>query len=98
MELIDIESVTGLVRRLNEKREEKLVVIVDNTFASPYAQRPLTMGADFVVHSLTKHISGFGATMGGVVVGPRARETDLLLVRKDYGGSISPDAAWHILA
>ncbi len=99
MELIDIEAVASLVRRLNASRSEgqKIVTVVDNTFASPYAQRPLTLGVDFVVHSLTKHISGFGATMGGVVVGPRSSETDLLLIRKDYGGSLSPDAAWHIL-
>lgn len=99
MELIDIEQVVAVVKRINESRspEERIVTIVDNTFASPYAQQPILLGIDFVVHSLTKHISGFGATMGGVVVGPRSAETDLLLVRKDYGGSIAPDAAWHIL-
>ncbi|HXH60836.1 MAG TPA: aminotransferase class I/II-fold pyridoxal phosphate-dependent enzyme, partial [Fimbriimonadaceae bacterium] len=99
MEIIDIEGVVGLVKRINKGRkdEERIVTIVDNTFASPYAQRPLTLGVDFVVHSLTKHISGFGATMGGAVIGPRAAETDLLLYRKDFGGSMTPDAAWHIL-
>ncbi|MDI9641279.1 aminotransferase class I/II-fold pyridoxal phosphate-dependent enzyme [Kamptonema cortianum] len=99
MELIDIEAIASLVANINLQRkpEEKIVTVLDNTFASPYAQRPITMGIDFVVHSLTKHIGGFGATMGGVVVGPRTSETDLLLYRKDFGGSLSPDAAWHIL-
>lgn len=99
MEIIDIVAVCTMVEEINAGRPvgEKIVTIVDNTFASPYAQRPLTMGVDFVVHSLTKHIGGFGATMGGVVVGPRSAETDMLLYRKDFGGSISPDAAWHIL-
>ena len=99
MELIDIEAVAGLAAELNSSRpkEERIVTVMDNTFASPYAQRPLTIGVDFVVHSLTKHISGFGASMGGAVVGPRAVETDLLLFRKDYGGSMAPDTAWHIL-
>lgn len=99
MELIDIDKVVEIVAEANEGRapENRVVTIVDNTFASPYGQRPLTMGIDFVLHSLTKHLGGFGATMGGVVVGPRARETDLLLYRKDFGGSLSPDAAWHIL-
>lgn len=99
MELIDIEAVAALAREVNEGRSEddRIVTVVDNTFASPYSQRPLTLGADFVVHSLTKHISGFGASMGGAVVGPRSAETDLLLFRKDYGGSIAPDTAWHIL-
>ena len=99
MELVDIAAVVALTKRLNAGRppEDKVVTVIDNTFASPYAQRPLTFGVDFVVHSLTKHISGFGASMGGVVVGPRSAETDLLLFRKDYGGSIAPDTAWHIL-
>ncbi len=99
LELIDIEAVVRLVKTVNETRPEgeKLVTIVDNTFSSPYGQRPLTMGIDLVVHSLTKHIGGFGATMGGAVIGPRSKETDLLVFRKDFGGSLSPDAAWHIL-
>ncbi|MBX3115459.1 MAG: aminotransferase class I/II-fold pyridoxal phosphate-dependent enzyme [Fimbriimonadaceae bacterium] len=99
MELVDIEAVTSLVKRLNVDRKEdrKIVTVIDNTFASPYAQRPIEMGVDFVVHSLTKHIGGFGATMGGVVIGPSSSETNLLLYRKDFGGSLSPDAAWHIL-
>ncbi|MCH7540121.1 MAG: PLP-dependent transferase [Proteobacteria bacterium] len=99
MEIIDIEAVVRTVGKVNESRgeDERVVTILDNTFASPFGQRPLTMGIDFVVHSLTKHIGGFGATMGGVVVGPRSAETELLLYRKDFGGSIAPDAAWHIL-
>ncbi|MCW5938982.1 MAG: aminotransferase class I/II-fold pyridoxal phosphate-dependent enzyme [Fimbriimonadaceae bacterium] len=99
MELVDLEAVAGLVRQLNADRPEdrRIYTVIDNTFASPYAQRPLTHGIDFVVHSLTKHVSGFGATMGGAIVGPRRFETDLLLYRKDFGGSMTPDAAWHIL-
>lgn len=98
MELIDIEAIVEVARKVNSKRkpEDHIVVIVDNTFASPFGQRPLAMGVDFVVHSLTKHIGGFGTTMGGVVIGPRVKETDLLLFRKDFGASLSPDAAWHI--
>lgn len=99
MELVDIRAVVELVREINAERDEsdQIVTVVDNTFASPYAQRPLEFGIDFVVHSLTKHIGGFGATMGGVVIGPKKKEKDLLLYRKDFGGSLSPDAAWHIL-
>ncbi len=99
LELIDLAGIAQLVAEANADRaeEERIVTIVDNTFASPYAQRPIEHGIDYVVHSLTKHISGFGATMGGVVIGPRKSETDLLLYRKDFGGSMTPDAAWHIL-
>ncbi len=99
MDLIDIEKVVNLAKEINKKRseEEKIVTILDNTFATPFCQRPLTMGIDFVVHSMTKNIGGFGADMGGVVIGSRKKETELLLFRKDFGGSLSPKAAWDIL-
>jgi len=100
MNLVDIELVVRIASEANENRapEKRIAVVMDNTFASPFCQRPLDAGVDFVVHSLTKHISGFGADMGGAVIGPRSAETDLLLFRKDFGGSISPKAAWAILA
>lgn len=99
LELIDIEAVSKLIREENENRNEgeRIVSVMDNTFATPFCQRPLTMGVDFVVHSLTKNLGGFGADMGGAVIGSRAKETDLLLFRKDFGGSLSPKAAWQIL-
>lgn len=99
MTLVDIRALVGFVKAENGNREpeKKVVTVIDNTFASPYGQRPLTMGVDYVVHSLTKHIGGFGCSMGGAVIGPRKTETNLLLYRKDFGGSLSPDAAWHIL-
>ncbi len=99
MELIDLQGVAQIVQEVNSTRpeEDHVVSIIDNTFASPFGQRPITQGIDFVVHSLTKHIGGFGATMGGLVVGPKKSESNLLVYRKDFGGSLSPDAAWHIL-
>lgn len=99
MELIDICAVVDVVRRINDSRseEDRIVTIVDNTFATPFCQRPLSCGIDYVVHSLTKNLCGFGTTMGGAVIGPRSMETNLLLFRKDFGGSISPRAAWEIL-
>lgn len=99
MELVDMEALVGLVKKINKKRpaDRKLMTVVDNTFASPFGQRPITFGIDLVLHSLTKHIGGFGCTMGGVVVARKEFESDLLVYRKDFGGSLSPDAAWHIL-
>lgn len=99
LELIDIQRVAEEVNRINKKRNEadKIVCIVDNTFATPFCQRPITLGMDFVVHSLTKNIGGFGADLGGAVIGPRSKETDLLIYRKDFGGSIPPKAAWDFL-
>lgn len=97
--LIDIAAVRAVVDRLNRGRApaEQIRIVVDNTFASPYCQRPLELGADVVCHSLTKAIGGFGTDMGGAVIGPRWLHDPLVLYRKDWGGVLSPQAAWHIL-
>ncbi len=73
-------------------------VVVDSTFASPIATRPLDLGADFVVHSLTKYIGGHGDAMGGAVLGCRA-DLDALNLEAmvHYGGVLSPFNAWLIL-
>ncbi len=99
LELIDIPAIRGVVEHANKGRkpEERISIVVDNTFATPYCQRPLTLGAHVVVHSLTKGIGGFGTDMGGVVIGPESLRNLLLLYRKDYGGVLGPKAAWNIL-
>jgi methionine-gamma-lyase len=63
MEVVDIQAVAVLAHRYGRK------VAVDNTFASPYCQRPLLLGADLVVHSATKYLNGHGNGLGGVVIG-----------------------------
>ena len=100
MDIIDLAALAGRLREINENRtaEERIWLVVDNTFSTPFGQRPLEHGADFVVHSLTKGISGFGTDMGGVVIGPASHHTDLLLYRKDFGAVLSPRAAWSIMA
>ncbi len=99
LELIDIAGVVGIIRAENKKRkpEDRIYVVVDNTFATPFCQRPLTLGADFVVHSLTKNIGGFGTDMGGAVIGPKWSRDQLLLYRKDFGGVLGTKSAWTIL-
>ena len=99
LELIDIEAICKTVKKINATRDEdkKIYVVVDNTFASPVCQRPLEFGADFVVASLTKHISGFGTDMGGIVIGPKSFFTKLMLYRKDFGGVLSGRHAWPFL-
>lgn len=99
MELIDIDKVVELVRRHNRQRtpSHRIFTAVDNTFASPFCQRPLEHGVDFVVESLTKGLCGFGTDMGGVVVGPRWSYDPLLMYRKDFGGVLSAKSAWPIL-
>lgn len=99
MELIDISRVVDVARKHNRNRTKahRIFTAVDNTFASPFCQRPLELGVDFVVESLTKGLCGFGTDMGGVVVGPRWSYDSLLMYRKDFGGVLSAKSAWPIL-
>lgn len=99
LELIDIRAVVEEVKKANKRRskERKIFVIIDNTFASPYCQRPLEFGVDFIIASLTKNICGFGTDMGGVVVGPKWSYDILLLCRKDFGGALAAKSAWPLL-
>ena len=96
LRLIDIAAIRELVNQVNHDRspEKQLRIVVDNTFATPFCQRPLTHGADFAVHSLTKDIGGFGTDMGGAVIGSQKFYSPLLLYRKDFGGVLSPKSAW----
>lgn len=91
LELIDIAAVSAVCRK------RKVTSVVDNTFATPFCQRPLTLGADVVCHSLTKNICGFGTDMGGAVISKRDLESEFLLYRKDFGGVLSSKNAWPIL-
>lgn len=98
LEIIDLEEVRKIVDEVNKNRSEnKIYIVVDNTFATPYCQRPLDHGADFVVHSLTKGIGGFGTDMGGVVIAPMKYRDLLLLYRKDFGAVLSTKSAWTVL-
>lgn len=73
-------------------------VAVDSTYATPLATRPLELGADFVVHSLTKYIGGHGDAMGGAVIG-RTQDLDALNLEATvhFGAVLSPFNAWLIL-
>jgi len=99
LEQIDIAALRAVVDRANRRRKaaERMHIVVDNTFATPYCQRPLEHGAHIVVHSLTKAIGGFGTDMGGAVIAPQSLHNALMLYRKDFGGVLSPKAAWNIL-
>jgi cystathionine beta-lyase/cystathionine gamma-synthase len=99
LELIDIGALRALADEVNQTRtpERRLLVYIDNTFATPFGQRPLTLGADVVLHSLTKNVGGFGTELGGAVICPKAMLPRLLLYRKDFGGILSSKSAWTIL-
>ncbi len=95
LEIIDLKKVRDVID--SKKSKEKIYLIVDNTFATPYCQRPLNLGADIVVHSLTKDIGGFGTDMGGAWIGPKELENRVLLFRKDFGSPLSAKNSWQIL-
>ena len=78
--------------------ENGALLSVDNTFASPFNQRPLELGADFTVESLTKYINGHGDSMGGAIIG-RKEHLDVIRAQSqvNLGGTISPFNAWLIM-
>lgn len=78
--------------------ENGAVVSVDNTFASPYNQKPLEYGADFVVESLTKFINGHGDAQGGAIISNNLEEMDRIRyeAQVNVGSVISPFNAWQI--
>lgn len=71
---------------------------VDNTFASPFNQRPIELGADFTIESLTKYINGHGDAMGGAIIGKK-EYLDIIRAQSqiNLGGTISPFNAWLIM-
>ncbi|SDN75017.1 methionine gamma-lyase [Alkalicoccus daliensis] len=92
MKLVDLEMVIQTAEKHNLK------VVVDNTFCSPYLQQPLTLGADFVVHSATKYISGHGDVIAGAAVGPSEDMQKIRMsVQKDVGAVLGPFDAWLLL-
>ena len=72
-------------------------LVVDNCFCSPALQRPLTFGADLVIHSATKYLDGQGRVLGGAVCGRRELMDEVLKFLRTAGPSISPFNAWVIL-
>ena len=99
LRLTDLRAISELAASINASRSAKnrIYTIVDSTFATPFCQRPLALGIDFVVHSLTKGIGGFGTDIGGVVIGPKWSKDMLMLFRKDFGGVLSAKSAWPVL-
>ncbi len=92
LRLADITAASDIARR------QEALLVVDSTFATPIATRPLELGADLVVHSLTKYIGGHGDAMGGSISGSRALIAKLRgEALTHYGGVISPFNAWLIM-
>ena len=92
MKLIDLELVSKVAKQYG------IPVVVDNTFSTPYLQRPIDLGCDVVLHSATKYIGGHGDVIAGLIAG-KADFIDELAIsaRKDIGGIMSPFDAWLLL-
>lgn len=93
LDIIDIKKLANQINGTDIK------IVIDNTFATPYFQRPLDLGADVVLHSATKYIAGHGDAVGGVAI---SRDQDYIHKLKfDYmcelGGVLSPFNAWLFL-
>ncbi len=92
LRLTDIQAIAQIAHQAGAQ------LAVDSTFATPLATKPLGLGADFVIHSLTKYLGGHGDALGGVILG---NKQELAPLRKKtairLGGSLSPFNAWLIL-
>ncbi|HLR00971.1 MAG TPA: aminotransferase class I/II-fold pyridoxal phosphate-dependent enzyme [Sphingobacterium sp.] len=81
--------------RLKEKHPE-LILIIDNCFATPYLQKPLTYGFDISIHSATKYMDGQGRVLGGIAVGQTEFIDELQFLLRHTGPALSPFNAWII--
>ncbi len=92
MEITDLPAVARIAR------EHRLLTVADNTFATPYLQRPLEYGIDIVVHSLTKYLNGHSDMLGGMVITSDDHVAERLrFFQKAVGGILSPFEAWLCL-
>jgi O-succinylhomoserine sulfhydrylase len=88
LDIIDLEYVAAICKKHN------ILFVVDNCFATPAVQQPISFGADLVLHSATKFIDGQGRVLGGVVVGRKELIYELYLFVRNTGPSLSPFNAW----
>ena len=92
LEIIDIENVVKLAK------VNRVLVVVDNVFATPILQKPLKFGADVVMYSATKHIDGHGRVLGGAILGKRKYcQKFIKPFIRNTGPSISPFNAWILI-
>jgi cystathionine gamma-lyase/cystathionine beta-lyase/cystathionine gamma-lyase/homocysteine desulfhydrase len=92
MKICDIRALAGVAHR------QGALLVVDNTFMSPFFQRPLALGADVVVHSTTKFLNGHSDSVGGVAVAGDAKQAEWLRFVQNAGGAIlSPFDSWLVL-
>ena len=92
MQISDLKALKSLAAAHN------IMVAVDNTFMSPYLQRPIEFGADFVTHSTTKYLNGHSDSIGGAIVTARGEDRDrLYFIQKSAGAILGPMDCWLVL-
>lgn len=92
MSLVDIEAVSEITRRRGIR------LVVDNTFMSPYFQRPLDLGADIVVHSTTKYLNGHSDSVGGaVILNDEEDARSVAFIQNAAGAILSPMDSWLVM-
>jgi cystathionine beta-lyase/cystathionine gamma-synthase len=91
MILTDIAAMAKLAR------ERKLTLVVDNTFLSPYCQQPIGLGADIVVHSMTKYLNGHSDAVGGAVILSRPEDAErIYFLQRSAGAGLAPMDCWLV--
>ncbi len=91
-------SITDIQRVTDFAHKNDLLVVVDNTFSSPYLQRPLELGADIVIHSLTKFLNGHSDVVGGMIITKNEElYQQIRPVLSLFGGTMDPHQAWLVL-
>jgi O-succinylhomoserine sulfhydrylase len=88
VDILDLERLGQIAKK------HQLLLIIDNCFATPYLQQPMTFGADLVIHSATKLIDGQGRVLGGVTVGKADLIKQIYLFSRNTGPALSPFNAW----
>jgi methionine-gamma-lyase len=91
LKIVDIKKLIKIARK------HKLTSVIDNTFATPYNQNPIKMGADIVVHSATKYLGGHSDLVAGVIVGKKRFIKDAVETMKMLGGCLDPLGAFLLL-
>ena len=92
MTLTDLDAAAALAHRHDVR------LVVDNTFASPYIQRPIEFGADIVTHSTTKYLNGHSDSVGGIVIATRDEDIEWLrFVQNAEGAILGPFDSWLVL-
>ena len=93
--LLKITDISGVAKIA---KKYKCLVIVDNTFMSPYFQNPLNLGADMVIHSMTKYLNGHSDVVGGcIMLNDEALHKDLFRLQNSIGPAQSPFDSWLVL-